>query len=87
MYSCSTDVIATDLEQELIILDPRSCEMFTLNAAGRCVWLALPARSVDDIAGVLQGQFDVTPELARRDVQSFLTQLTEAALIEFTPDG
>ena len=86
MYDRANDVIATDLDQELILLDPRNCEMFSLNAAARCVWFALPARSVEEIAGALQEQFDVTPEIARHDAQLFLTQLTEAALIEVTPD-
>ena len=86
MYDRATDVIATDLEQELILLDPRSSEMFSLNAAARCVWFALPARSVEEIADVLQNQFDVTPEIARHDAQLFLTRLTEAALIEVRPD-
>ena len=86
MFDRATDVIATDLEQELILLDPRSSEMFSLNAAGRCVWFALPARSVEEIADVLQNEFDVSPEIARHDAQLFLTRLTEAALIEVTPD-
>lgn len=82
MYKSATDVIATDLEHELILLDPRNGEMFALNETGRCVWLALPARTVDDLASALNTEFEVTPIQAREDVQAFLVEMTDRGLVE-----
>jgi len=74
-------VVETDLEAELVLLDPATREMFSLNAVGRAVWRALPGRPVDALAGDLAQAFDVTYETALDDVRRLLGELLEAGLI------
>ena len=81
MYNASTDVIATDLEHELVVLDPRNGEMFALNGTGRRVWFALPARTPDELANVLLAEFDVTRTQALKDVHSLIAALQGAGLV------
>ncbi len=81
-FSQSPDVIATDLGDELILLDPRNGEMFSLNPCGRRVWFALPARSAVQVANALCSEFDVTVHRARLDAETFLDALTRAGLVE-----
>jgi hypothetical protein len=79
-YSRSSDVIATDLGIELILLDPRNGEMFGLNTTGRRIWLDLP-RSEAELADRLCLEFAVSPERARVDVKSLFVELTKAGLV------
>jgi hypothetical protein len=81
MYRASPDVIATDLEHEVVLLDPRNGEMYALNATGRSIWFALPARSPDELANMLTTRFDVGRVQALRDVQSLVATLQGAGLV------
>jgi hypothetical protein len=81
MFRPADDIIAADLGYELILLDPRVGEMFSLNSTGRCVWYALPASSVLEVAARVAAEFDVQPEAAYGDVALLLMALTRAGLI------
>jgi len=81
MFRPTSDVIVTDLGSELILLDPRNGEMFSLNSTGRCVWFALPAGSVMDVAACVAAEFDVKPEAACGDVAMLMVALQRAGLI------
>jgi hypothetical protein len=81
LYAHAPDVIATDLGDELILLDPRNGEMFGLNASGRRVWLELPHASANGVVDRVCAEFDVTPDRARDDVAALLDALTKAELI------
>jgi hypothetical protein len=78
-------VIETDLEKELVLLDPETREMFSLNATGRTVWRALPDHPVAAIATRITAAFDVSRERALEDVWRILADLRAAGLI--TPSG
>lgn len=80
-YTHSADVIATDLGDELILLDPRNGEMFGLNACGRRVWQALSGRSVPELVTLMCAEFDVAPDQARVDVETLLEALVQARLV------
>ncbi len=80
-YARASDVITTDLGDELILLDPRNGEMFSLNACGRRLWFALPSGSVVQVANALCSEYAVTLERARVDAEALLTALTDAGLV------
>jgi hypothetical protein len=81
MYSTNPDVIETDLADELILLDPATQQMFSLNATGRAIWRALPAPGEAELAEAVAAQFEVTAEQACADVQALLRQLLDAKLV------
>ena len=85
MYTRNPSVIETDLEHELILLDPGSGEMFSLNDTGRRVWRALPAESAELVAAHLVATLEVDQETAERDVRSLLDALLAARLVAFSP--
>jgi hypothetical protein len=80
-------VIETDLEQELVLLDPETREMFSLNATGRVVWRALPEYPVVELATRITEVFDVSRERALEDVRRILAELREAGLIAPSSDA
>jgi hypothetical protein len=79
-YGRAPDVITTDFDDEVVLLDPRTGKMFTLNGTGRRVWLELPA-DVTQLADLLCAQFDVDPHRATAGVTSLLVALSDAGLI------
>ena len=80
-YYASPDVIVTDLDREIILLDPRNGEMFALNATGRCIWLSLPARSLEQISRAVTTTFADSPPFACADAEAFMMELTRNGLV------
>jgi hypothetical protein len=75
------EVIVTDLEDELVLLDPRSQEMFSLNRTGRLVWQALPARSIDGLIAAVAPTLPVDRARAAADVRALVRELQDADLV------
>jgi hypothetical protein len=83
-WTPSTSVYATDLGDELVLLDSSGREMYTLNATGRAAWQALPATLDEAVSAVLR-DFEVEPTRASEDVFRLLAELSGAGLITPTP--
>lgn len=80
-YRCRADVIVTDLQNELVLLDPNNVEMYSLGPVGRAIWLSLPA-TPQTAAGQVRLSFDISAEEALRDAQALLEDLQLAGLVE-----
>ncbi len=74
-------VVETDLGDEVVLLDPHTRAMFSLNATGRVVWQYLD-EGTEAITARLVGQFEVSGERARSDVALVLADLRSAGLIQ-----
>lgn len=81
-YRINPQVIETELPDELILLDPATREMFSLNATGRVVWRALAERAgrAGAIARLAEA-FAVDEETAGADVDALLARLATAGLV------
>lgn len=82
----TSDVVVTDLDDDLVLLDPKSGEMFALNESGRCVWHALD-QGLDAAAAALVDAFDVPPERAHADVRALVAELVAAGLVSANGTG
>ena len=80
-YRHNPDVIETDLERELILLDPATQEMFSLNEMGRVVWRALVEHTAGDIVAMIVERHEVAAEQAGADVRALISGLVEAGLL------
>jgi hypothetical protein len=79
-YTRRTGIIETDLGAELILLDPATEEMFSLNDVGRLIWRELDETPVEAIVDRVVGEFDVSHDVAAVDVRALLQQLLDARL-------
>jgi hypothetical protein len=77
----SPDVIATDLENEVVLLNTKTQSMFTLNATGRLIWYALEEHDVEGIAAQLEAAFEVDRVTARDDAETLIAGLKDAGLV------
>jgi DNA polymerase I-like protein with 3'-5' exonuclease and polymerase domains len=85
MFVHNPDVIATALEDELVLLNPRNQAMFSLNATGKLVWEHVE-HPLEDIAAKLEERFTVDRDAARRDASALLARLEGAGLIRAQQD-
>ncbi len=79
-FAPKAGLIETDLESELVLLDPETKLMFSLNATGRLVWRGLGAGE-EETAMRLAREFTTGIGRAREDVRHLLEELAGAGLI------
>jgi hypothetical protein len=81
------DFVTREVAGETIVVPIRAGvgdldSIYTLNDVGATIWNLIDGtRTADDIALAVVEAFEVEPEQARRDVEEFLAQLTEAGMI------
>ena len=76
------DLSTFELDDDLVVYDPRSGQSFVLNATGRLIWSRCDgARSPEAIAAELSAGFGVDGERARFDVDELLESLRVAGLL------
>ena len=81
-WSRNDDVVATDLDDEIVLLNPATRAVFTLNPTGRAVWHRLAdSASLDELVKVLVTEFAVDDVTAARDVRAVLEDLAAAGLV------
>ena len=74
-------VIETALHDELILLDPTTQRMFSLNGSGLVAWKRLDDGTLDDAVSAIVAEFDVSRADAERDVRALLAALLEGGLL------
>lgn len=79
-------VLIRTIEGESLILSIPQKEYYGLDAIGTRMWQVVTAKdSVEEAYQELLEEFDVTPEVLRKDLEEFLDQLLDAGLL--IPDG
>lgn len=78
----SRDVIATDLDDEVVLLEPATGALFSLNEVGRVIWNELAtASSTAAIAVTVTGAFEIDEATAEADVNRLVAELVEVGLV------
>lgn len=80
-YSFRDDVVVTDLGDQLVLLDPRTQEMFALGDAGRFIWQALPGSALEQVAEALAAHYGIGHATAVADVLDLVAELGDADLL------
>jgi hypothetical protein len=85
----AADVVYEVVEGRAMIVDPSGKEILTLNPVGTLVWEALDgALDVDGLTDQLLPKLTgVTRDVLRRDVATFVDELTTGGLIAETTPG
>lgn len=79
-YVMNSKVVITDLGDELVLMEPTSGKMFSLNSSGRILWQRLPA-TASELAAALCEAFEVSREDALEDSQAWLSALISSGLV------
>ena len=77
------EIAYSDLGEEIVILDLRASTYFSVRRTGAHLVAALmDGASTDALVAGLCARYDVTEDVARTDVQTFLTVLEQRDLLE-----
>jgi hypothetical protein len=79
--SPNPEIIVTELDDELVLLNPRTQAMFTLNGSGKIIWQNLGQHNTDEIAIKITEAFEIDLETAKKDVTVLLETLKTAGLL------
>ena len=81
VYARSANAVSCPLGESVAILNTATNVYFSLNPAGALVWEALstPQRA-EDLTSKLVNVFDVSPQVASRDVDAILARLCAQGL-------
>lgn len=88
IYLLSEDVVARDIEGEMIIVPVASGigdmedELYTLNDIGRAIWQRLDGKTaLKDLINALGDEYDAPPGQIETDVVGFMSELLRRGLI------
>ena len=80
-------VLFQELDGEGVLLDLATETYYGLDDVGARFWSVLTvAATIDAGVETLAGEYDVAPELLRRDVSSLVVSLAEHGLVEIRRD-
>ena len=78
------DVLVSELDGESVILNLKTESYFGLDAVGVGMWRAFTsANSIEAAYTTLKDQWDVEPDLLRKDLAGLLEQLAAEGLVRF----
>lgn len=80
-WSRRDGVMATDLGDEIVVLNSQSRAMHTLNETGRVVW-TYAEDGLDVMVEQLCTEFSVDADTARRDAAELLDELVAKGLLD-----
>jgi hypothetical protein len=76
------NLVASEIDGEMVILDIESGHFFQLNQIGSRIWEALEApTTMGELCRSMQDRFDVDQETCRGDVSDFVARLSENGLV------
>lgn len=76
------EVLQTEVEAGLALLDASSNTYFLLNATGSVIWNELSEKkSVDELCSAIASRFEVSVANCRNDVENVLSALTNKGLV------
>ena len=81
-----SEPIFTTIDSEVVMLSPRAQAYFGLGMVGSEIWNAIEKpRRVDELCAALLQEFEVDPDICRREVLGFLNDLVERGLAHIVP--
>lgn len=70
------------VEQETVVVNPKTREVHVLNATGARIWELLQAeQTLDELCATLEDEFDAAPGALRAQVTAFVSDLGGKDLI------
>jgi hypothetical protein len=79
--SPNPEIIVTELDDELVLLNPRTQAMFTLNGTGKIIWQSLGQHTNEEIAVKITEVFEIDLGTAQKDTSDLLESLEKSGLL------
>lgn len=80
------DVLASDIEEEAVLLQLRTKLYYTLNTTGFRIWQSLKNGStIGETIAMIQEEYNISPEKAQESVENITEQFIEEKLMTIAP--
>jgi hypothetical protein len=81
-YTRNSKTISGRLHDELVMMDLDKGKYFSLNLVATRIWELLESPSdIDQLCGVLSGEYDVDPAQCRRETEEVLGEMVKLGLV------
>ena len=78
-----SDLVWRKMDDNTVVVSPKTGKVRVLNGIGSLIWEALTAgESISDIQASIIAQYNIMPEQANRDIQTFLADLQKRGLVK-----
>jgi pantoate kinase len=82
MLSRNNQLLAAQVDDELVMLDSEQGKYFSLNKVGAVIWALLEeAMTYQELLSSLMKQFTVEQQQCQQDVEPFLEKMLQAKLV------
>ena len=86
VFKPTQNVAWRDVNDEVVILDLKSGEYYTLNSVGQFIWKsAMQDMPLTDIQQAIVDEFDVAPERAEKDLHEFVAAMIQEGMLHEEP--
>lgn len=76
------DISAREMGDEVIVLDLQSSRYLSITGVGiRLFELLSQERSIEELVDTIASEYEVSPDVARRDTERFIEQLQASGLL------
>ncbi len=81
-YMPEESIMSRPIAGEVVLLNLQSGVYYSLNGAGALIWTHIErGEPVDETVRALLDEYDVAPDVAARDVETFVQTLVEKGLL------
>ncbi len=81
-YKRNDEMLSNKMDNELILLSLQNDRYFGLNEVGTRIWELLEKPvTLDELTEKLAGEYHIAPETCRKELASFIADMTEKKLI------
>jgi hypothetical protein len=87
IFSRNTQLVSTDLDDEMVVMDDEKGSFYGLNATAKMIYGLLDSpRTLSEIIELITSQYNVSAEQCEKDILPFLdTMVTSRLLIVSAP--
>jgi hypothetical protein len=82
-WAISKEVLSSRIDDEVVLMSMAAAAYFGLDPIGSHIWelLAEEPSTLDELVQKLTGEYDIDEEACRRDVEAFISDMSERKLI------
>ncbi len=83
MYTKSTQVLTSHIDDEVVMMSSERGMYYNLNPIGSRIWELLDTpQTIDSLCAQLMDEYEVDEAICRQETEEFLQSLTERGLIQ-----
>jgi len=81
-FSRNPDIIDSEIDDEIVMMDVERGNYFGLNVVGSSIWQSLEElQTVESLVDIIIEEYDVSREKCKKDITPFIEQMLKSKLL------